>query len=239
PFGVATMHPSPCLPATALALLLAATAPTATALELTVTTTADADWEGTLRSAIHIINRTPGDHTIRLPAGNYRIWSEGNDDDLNVEGDLDVLGNVSIIGAGTDATRFWPTYGGRVFDVLPGAKVTIRNLAISGGIFNGEGVAIRNRGEMQLRDVHLTGNSLRLFEGADGRGGAIANFHRLSVHRSVFSDNLIFKAYGGQPFGKYLGAAIYNSGELTVRDSLFSNNLVYEGSTSSGGAIHS
>ncbi|MHA6493253.1 choice-of-anchor Q domain-containing protein [Pseudomonas borbori] len=216
---------------------------TAFALDLTVNTRNDSTWSDclrycSLRTALNIANNTPGEHTIRLPAGRFLVWSASEDDDLNVSGDLDIAGNVTIIGAGAGSTLLQPYYGGRFFDVLPDAKVTMRNLTITDGNFDGDGIAIRNRGELQLRQVSLVRNSLQLSEGTEGRGAAIANYHQLSIHRSEFNENLIFSPTSNRLTAAFLGAAIYNGGELLVRDSLFRDNLIFEGGTSSGAAIY-
>jgi len=55
----------------------------------------------TLRAAIQRANhRLTGTHTIHLPAGNFFITRAGRGEDDAVSGDLDIKGNIVIIGPG-------------------------------------------------------------------------------------------------------------------------------------------
>src|ERR1041384_5219381 len=58
----------------------------------------------TLRAAVQEANATAGTNTIMLPAGTYRLKLAGAVEDAAATGDLDLHGNVSIIGAGPATT---------------------------------------------------------------------------------------------------------------------------------------
>ncbi len=58
--------------------------------------------------------------TIFLPAGNYALSIAGTGDDLNVSGDLDILGRVTLIGSGMQATVVDGQQLDRVFHVMNG-----------------------------------------------------------------------------------------------------------------------
>ena len=74
-----------------------------------------------------------GADTIELPAGDYGLTRAGSGEDANATGDLDIAaGDVTIAGAGS------PTVDARdidrVFNVLAGATLTLRDLTITGGL---------------------------------------------------------------------------------------------------------
>ena len=85
------------------------------------------------------------------------------------------------------------------------------------------GGAIRNSGELSIRDSAFSHNS------ADPSNGAITNYGELSISDSTFSSNL----------AKY-GGAIRNYGELSIVNSTFSGNSAKDDGNfyvSRGGAI--
>src|SRR5215470_16698607 len=53
----------------------------------------------TLRAAVQEANASPGADTIMLPAGTYRLTLAGALEDAAATGDLDLFGDVTIIGA--------------------------------------------------------------------------------------------------------------------------------------------
>ena len=57
----------------------------------------------TLRSAIIAANNNPGADTINVPAGTYTLSIVGNNEQNGLTGDLDILGNLTIIGANGNA----------------------------------------------------------------------------------------------------------------------------------------
>ena len=75
-----------------------------------VTTTSD--WpvsppDYTLRQALNAANENAGTEypdLINLPPGTYTLTISGPDEDQNLNGDLDVLDNVLIVGKGPDKT---------------------------------------------------------------------------------------------------------------------------------------
>src|SRR5262245_30059953 len=87
-------------------LIAAARAGAAT---FTVTTAADGadgvcDAHCTLREAVGAANASAGPDTVVLPAGLYGLSLAGGLEDGNASGDLDVSGDLTIVGAGTRGT---------------------------------------------------------------------------------------------------------------------------------------
>jgi CSLREA domain-containing protein len=148
-------------------------------LDLTVTTTADAPaanpgdgiceatpgaGDCTLRAAIDEGNAVEeGNVLVRLPEGVYTLDLLG-EDDTNATGDLDVIGDITVRGAGViDASGI-----DRAFDVTGSLNLT--TVTVQGGDVDGDGGAVRVRdgGTLNTTMATISGNA------ATGNGGAIA-----------------------------------------------------------------
>lgn len=237
-------------------LMLALGCESLAAFTLKVTTHQD-EFDGvcnrhcSLRDAIYLSNRAGIPVSIRLGPGDYQITRYSTPDENgypvdeqdNLTGDFDVHGNIVITGAGR-ATRLMGTspdlaieipalpayYRGRLFDVHPGARLTLKNLDLAGGLALDEGGALKNRGYTLLRDVDLYRNGVLVPEGygllpaeqkLTGVGGAISNHGTLTIHRSYVADNRA-DAYD---HSRTQGSAIYNTGQLLLRDSAVVSNV--------------
>ena len=78
-----------------------------------------------LRAAIQEADKSSFAITITLPAGTFALKSAGPDDAQAATGDLDVLGDVTITGAGKDGTIIDGGGVQRVFHVAENANVKI------------------------------------------------------------------------------------------------------------------
>jgi subtilisin family serine protease len=187
--------------------------------ELTVDRQDDGLGTGTLRGAIRFANSHAGADTIRLGAGTYQLSLSGTGEDAAASGDLDITNDLTIIGAGADSTVISGNELDRVFDIHPGATVTLQGLRVTAGRAGDAGGAIRNRGQLQLIGVALDGSS------ADADGGAIANLNgTLTLVQSLVSGNLAHQDGGG----------LYSTGTASVVNSTISGNWAQE----NGGAVY-
>lgn len=165
-----------------------------------------------LRGAIIKANSSGANNTIILEDDLYPLTVTGADENFAHTGDLDITkGNLFIIGASaTKVTIDASALGDRVFQVSPGAHLTLSNLVITGGTApagiydpsgsNGEdGGGIYNQGVLTLDHCVVSGNT-------SGRGGDASSM--LGVGGN-----------GGN------GAGIYNIGTLVLRDSLVTSNF--------------
>ena len=92
---------------------------------------ADSGRNCTLRAAVMEANAIAGDDTIVLLGDTYRLTIGGVAEDNAATGDLDILGNVTITGAGAEKTIIDPEQSGdRIFHILSGANVTISGVTI-------------------------------------------------------------------------------------------------------------
>lgn len=176
-----------------------------------------------LREAVAAANAAPSEASlILLGPGTYRLalanrrgpQDEVIEEDANLVGDLDVLGQVTLVGAGSGRTVLDAARVDRLLDVHGGASLTLRGLSLRNGLTQHDGGALRNRGTLQLTDVHLIDNRSYVYL-AESRGGALANFGTARLHHVRAENNLVD---GGETtMGK--GGALYNEGTLLVRDS--------------------
>ncbi len=121
---------------------------------------AQAGEQRTLRAALQHANVTPGADQINLPAGTYRLRIKGAGEDQAATGDLDILDDLTITGAGAASTRVNGRKAkDRVFHVLAGVAATLEELTITKGRApNGEvdGGGICSRGDLTLQDAVIS-----------------------------------------------------------------------------------
>jgi CSLREA domain-containing protein len=147
----------------------------------------------TLRAAVQEANATSGADTIMVPAGTYRLKIPGAVEDAAATGDLDLLGDVSIIGAGPSATIIIAKKAkDRVFEVFGSAAIS--GVTIKRGLSpaNEQGGCIRVRGALTLTDAIVT-RCHTLVEG----GGLYAEGTSLTVRDTMFTHNRADRDAGG------------------------------------------
>ncbi len=219
---------------------------------ITVTTTEDelnADGDCSLREAIVAANTDTAvdacdaggaDDVIMAPPGHYVLSLAGADEDAAATGDLDIIGAVTIDGAGMGQTIVDGAAADRIFDVHDGAELTVAGLTLQNGAASSGG-GISAYGNLTLRNSRITGSV------ADGVGGAIYATGLLEIDNSRLDNNQANT--GGALFISFLtavvdrteisgnsaeaGGGVYNSGMLILTNSTVSDNTA----TGSGGGI--
>lgn len=224
--------------------------------DITVTTTEDelkTDGDCSLREAIQAANSDQpvdacpgggGSVAIALPAGTYWLGRAGAGEDANLTGDLDIYGDLKLIGRGPQETVLDGQGLDRVLDIHAGATVRINGLRITRGRTPdgpdspaGEGDAapgggIANAGDMILSGCVISGN--RTGDGGDlietapnggprggsgGDGGGIHNSGAIQVYDTWVSNNTTGSGGTGGSTGLGLagrGGGIFNAGKLTL-----------------------
>lgn len=175
----------------------------------------------TLRAAIIEANADFGENTIALPSGLFRLTIDGTGEDSAESGDLDIDGVLTIIGSADGGTIIDAADLDRIFDVLPGARLTLRNITLRGGlapIDEQHGGGIRNAGTLVVETSTQQDNE------AAGDGGAITNLAGATA-------TLTNVTLSGNRADR--GAAIANSGSLF----LFSTTIAANTATSTAGGI--
>lgn len=171
-----------------------------------------------LREAIRAANAAPGADTINVPAGYYLLTRTGSDSTAN-NGDLDLTGPTTLIGAGAGLTIVDGNTTDRVFQIIGAQAVTLARLTIQrgGNQSSGSGVHVAG-GTLTLTNVSLISNTVS----SSGNGGALYfNGGALNLSDSTLSGN----SAGNN------GGAIYtlNAVTLTISASTFYNNSAKNG----------
>jgi Tol biopolymer transport system component len=152
----------------------------------------DSQGRTTLRAAIQEANLRGGPMTIILPAGRYLLSTTMGTD----WGDLDVTGNITLVGGGVYLTTIDAAGIDRVFEVHSGATLHLSDATVTGGVSRHEGGGLFTSGTTILERVVVTGNRAEDFY--DGMGGGIhVDGGVTTVSQSTVSHNSAAWAGGG------------------------------------------
>lgn len=185
----------------------------------------------TLRAAVQEANSRLGPDTIRLPSGRLllsrplpqlRLPSTGTFDAevSSASGDLDVYGDLRIVGSGRAATVVDARGIDRAFSIQPVARLTLTDLTVTGGdatrnnvgrfdIADGGGVL--NAGWLTLNRVVISQNR------ADGGGGVFSlPFTQVTIRDSRISDNRAVE-----------GGGLRLDGAAHIADSVIADNHLF------------
>lgn len=205
-----------------------------------------------LRNAITMANSNPGSDTIILPAGTYLLSSSIPDtkENNNLQGDLDILDDLTISGAGAGETIVDGNKLDRVFDIVFSHTVSLSGMTIRNGVApTGElgGGGVRSHGTLTLDHVLVSSNRVAGSD-ANDYGGGVANHGVCTITNSTIADNAAHKGGGlsnnGSSIGVFmstisgntsiaLAGGVFDGGGLTMVNSTISGNS----STSGTGGI--
>ena len=213
----------------AIAAALVALPALAAAATITVNTTADnapnpgqcdgAPGDCSLRQAISKANALGGQNEIVLPAGHYALTIDGNEEDQNEEGDLDVAeaSEVSIVGAGARTTIVDANaITDRVFEVRPLASLSLSRLTVTNGLADDEygGGIYAAEAKLVLDRVTVSANVAN----KSGRGGGLALEDTVT---SISASAIVANRNSGD------GGGIWGSGgEISIVNTTIANNVV-------------
>lgn len=169
-----------------------------------------------LREAAIAASATNDSDRILLSAGRYDLTRAGIDEDAGLTGDLDVRGDVEILGAGATMTTIDANGIDRVFDFEPFGATGLphlEDLSITGGSSDSAAaISMRSGSELTVDrcDIHDNSNDVSNL-------GAV----RLGVGSViVVRDSTIRANFGG-------GIAV-TQGEVQIFNSTFSDNEGFE-----------
>ena len=193
------------------------------AADVAVTSTADSG-PGSLRDAITSANANPGPDIITIPPGSYDRTVAGSDEDGNATGDLDIKGDLTIVGTGGAAVTTIDAEGlDRVFDIHNG-DVTLQGLTITGatvpGLTTGAGISQHGGSTLHLLDSVVVANTGFSGAGLNAQGGVV------DIQRTEFVNNTALSQPGNGSAG---GAVTRHGGPMTIVDSTFENNHAVNG----------
>lgn len=185
--------------------------------------------------------------TIELPAGTYSLSRAGAGEDANATGDLDVVADLALEGAGVGATVVDGVQQDRLLHIAEGVTVEVSGLTLTGGrtadgteeVLDAEpGGGIYNAGTLTLRDCTVSGNATGdggetdekfgdAGHGGDGGGiynadSAVLTLVECAVQSNMTGDGgSVFIGFGGDAGN---GGGIYNAGGVTLYRSALSGN---------------
>ncbi|MEM7131754.1 MAG: choice-of-anchor Q domain-containing protein [Chloroflexota bacterium] len=186
----------------------------------------------TLRAAIQEANALPGKQRIALPRQTYMLNLDSAtvmaaflgaasrpSEDAAANGDLDITDDLDLIGLGADETTINANGQDRVIDVLNGAVVSIRGVALTGGKPNDEassyGGGLRNvDGVVTLINVSVNANESL-------GGGGIANMGG--------SMEISASSITGNDAGQASGGGLLNQAQITLENVTVSGNRAGSG----------
>ena len=189
----------------------------------------------TLRGAIEEANNLPGDDTIILGSGTYRLSIAGQDEDLAHSGDLDITDSVHIIGAGVDKTFIDADKLDRVIDIHgPDTAVVLSGVSIINGNLlprqaSHKGGGLRNQGRLIMQQVTISGNSVPVENGCN-LGGGMYNNGRCSITDTTIKSNRA--GTGGAVYNDRVGRLYITSSTLYNNTSLQGGGIVNRGTVS-------
>jgi hypothetical protein len=192
----------------------------------------------TLRAAIQEANASSGDDVVGVPSGTYVLSHTGSKDNTAATGDLDVIGDLTLVGAGAGSTTIDGASSDRVFDML-GGSATFRGITIRNGKpeLGASGGAVQAVAPVEIDDSTLTlnqGGVVPVPPGPPGNGGAVSitgTGNTLTLDRVTVSGNTVTTT--GRGGGVYVDQA-----GLMVRDSTFFGNAAGAATTGGqGGAV--
>jgi uncharacterized repeat protein (TIGR01451 family) len=222
-----------------------------------------ASGKGKAGGAVSKANGDTGNaYTIIVPSGIYTLTLVGPGEDGNATGDLDVLTDLTILGAGSGTTMIHGNQIDRVLHVHPGVTVVVDYVTIaygktpdgSPGGAGGDGGGILNSGSLTLtaslvisNTTGKGGNGSGSSGGRGGFGGGIYNEGALALLGTDVMTNTTGQGgtcdqshplYSSGPGGD--GGAIYSGGpedsdvSVTIHDSTIKGNVTGSGASCGG-----
>ena len=98
----------------------------------------------------------------------------GTGEDLAAQGDLDVLGNIIIVGRGRELTTIDAAQLDRVFDIHPDARLLLMGVTLKGGMLPHDlvssGAGLRNLGSLRIVESKISDNEGDIEAGISNRG---------------------------------------------------------------------
>jgi predicted outer membrane repeat protein len=190
-------------------------------VETTDDTFAD-DGLRSLREAVSLSNSNGTVDAIRLQVGEtYELdicaGVGDEDEDLNTNGDLDLLDGLELTIEGQGATIVQTCDGERVFDKLGTGQLVLQDVTITGGSPDGNGGGVLVGAGVVMQD------DTRVEDNTSFQGGGIHAGGHVQLNDSAVLDNTSFSGGGG----------IYGLSTMAIVRSSLSGNESFSG----GGAI--
>jgi predicted outer membrane repeat protein len=172
----------------------------------------------TLRAAVQHANVTPGEDTLVLPAGLWKLTRKGAGEEAAFTGDLDVTDDLVITGAGAaDCIIDGKMAKDRLFEVHAGAVLTLSGVTLRRGLAT---ELLSGGGALYVHGMlHMDACTVEKNRSAADDGGAI-EFDALHTGPSTITD-VLFKSNKAYDDG---GALDVDGGAVDLRGCTFAKN---------------
>lgn len=186
----------------------------------------DGTGHSTLRSAVQEANATDSPRTIILDPGRYTLSLRDAPEDAAASGDLDITGQISILGDEASSTIVDAALIDRVFEVRPDASLDLKRVTVTGGLSgtSSEGGGILSRGDLTVSNSTIAENN------AGYGGGLYVADGTSSITATLIADNRSSAWTGNSGIGG--GGGIYAGGGTV----LVNGSTIAENSAQGGGA---
>lgn len=186
-----------------------------------------------LREAIDYANNATEPTTIEVPAGRYALTRIGTEGTGTAYNDLDITGNVTILGAGPGFSIVAPGWSwvseyqeNRLFSVNgSSARLHLEGLTLANEFsyasYQGDAALAQNQATLEIVECAIVNNA-----GYGTGNGVRSRGSNLTVLRSVFTANA---GYDGVAIESSVQGSV--AGSLTIGDSIFALNICWAGST--------
>lgn len=182
------------------------------------------DGSCTLRAAVQEANASPGADIIHLPSETYVLTNGTSNENLAVEGDLDITGDLTIIGTGVSKPVIDGNATGNVINVRNNSSLDMQFLVIQNGLLpgsygdNGAGIHVSPGATLKTSDLELIGNEAF-------SGGAIYCIEgRLDINTTLFSGNHSNSTSGSGGAGGGSAIKAQQGCNVSINASTFLNN---------------
>lgn len=179
----------------------------------TATSAAADGEEGSLRDLIITANASPGPDIIVLPAGTYALTVAGAGEDACATGDLDVLDDLTVVGAGATQTIIDAAgLGDRVFQLVGSThRLVMSGLRIASGNppVGTDGGGVLSEGDLTLEQCEVI-----LCSASGASGGGVAAAGTLILDRTTLQGNTAQRS----------GAIHFSGVSMSIADCVIANN---------------
>jgi CSLREA domain-containing protein len=174
-----------------------------------------------LREAISAANARVGPDVVRIPKGHYKLSLPDGGNDDNSDGDLDVVDEVKIVGAGPHKTSIDAQQVSNVIAFLTFSSHSLSGVTVKGGSSpTGEGGGISvGPSRLELNHVRVTGNTAQY-------GGGISGVATPLIITNSTVDHNSATAGGG---GVDVAPGAVAIPKTVIKNSTFTQNTAAEG----------
>ncbi|MFN2115876.1 MAG: hypothetical protein ACK2T6_09175, partial [Anaerolineae bacterium] len=183
---------------------------------------ATAEGACSLRAAVMEANSLPGADHVVVPSGTYSVsipTSAGVPDDPAASGDIDIIDELVITGAGSEETVLKGPGGERgwsVLNVSAGVSATLEALQVREGS-GALGGGISNDGALTLRETAVVSNTSVLGGGLTSRGRLEVHGGRIALNVSESGGGVVFEPTEAGTEALFVDAEITGNGPAGVK----------------------